>query len=118
MLLEGLLQHYDPPIDETNFDAKPDKKLYNKFYFRRLLQRYKIINKRHYQEVLSSSEELQECEIYMNPSPLEGYKKLVFMHNFKEMKKSFERLFVVSYRNRNRIGIVCCFLKTIALEVK
>lgn len=63
MLLEGLLQHYDPPIDETNFDAKIDKKLYNKFYFRRLLQRYKIINKRHYQEVLSSSEELQECEI-------------------------------------------------------
>lgn len=54
----------------------------------------------------------------MNPSPLEGYKKLVFMHNFKEMKKSFERLFVVSYRNRNRVGIVCCFLKTIALEGK
>ena len=66
--LEGLFPLFDPQADETDFQDKPDKKSYNKFFFRKLLKKYKIINERHYQEVFRTCDDLQQCEIYTNPS--------------------------------------------------
>ena len=56
-LLEGLLRLNSSSDDETDFAPMPDKKTYNKFYFRCLLQKYRIINEQHYQEVLANSVE-------------------------------------------------------------
>ena len=53
-------------------DGKPKKKLFNKFLFRDLVKSHCIINERHYQETLKLDLELQEAEIHMNPSQLEG----------------------------------------------
>lgn len=52
----------------------------------------------------------------MNPAQVEGYKKLIFVHNFKAVSRDFERPPVFEIRDRNRLGIVCRFMKTIALE--
>ena len=51
----------------------------------------------------------------MNPLQW-GYKKLIFVHNFKEVQKSFEQPFVISFRSRNRLQIICRFSWTITLE--
>ena len=97
-------------------DARPKPKKYNKFLFRDICKKLKIINEKHYQEYLKDNNELQECKVYMNPSQVEGYKKLIFAHNFKSVNKTFERPRIFEIRDRNRLGIVCRFLKTIALE--
>ena len=91
-------------------------KKFNKFHFRDICRRLKIINERHYQECLKTESDLQECELYMNPSQVEGYKKLIFVHNFKAVERDFERPRIFEIRDCNRLGIVCRFLKTIALE--
>ena len=38
----------------------------------------------------------------MNPSQVEGYKKLIFVHNFKAVLKDFERSRIFEIRDRNR----------------
>ena len=111
--MENLLLHYQNS-DETDFVAKPKK--FNKFYFHDICKRLRIINEKHYQECLKSEIELQECELYMNPSQVEGYKKLIFAHNFKAVTLDFERPRIHKIRDRNRLGICCRFIKTIALE--
>ena len=111
--MENLLPHYQNS-DETDFVAKPKK--FNKFYFRDICKRLRIINEKHYQERLKSEIELQECKLYMNPSQVEGYKKLIFAHNFKAVTLDFERPRIHKIRDRNRLGISCRFIKTIALE--
>ena len=52
----------------------------------------------------------------MNPSQLEGYKKLIFVDNFKRLSTTFKTPRIYELRDRNRLGICCKFLKTIALE--
>ena len=113
-LLEGLLPVYNPDIDEV--DAMPRKNKYNKFYFRKILSTYNAINERDYQEVLQKNIELQHCKVYMNRNQLEGYKKLIFVHNYRKVSSCFERSFAVNVREKNRLGIACRFLKTIAIE--
>lgn len=54
--------------DDDEVDGPPLKKKYNKFYFRELCDSLNIINEKHYQHCLISSNELKECEIYLNPS--------------------------------------------------
>ena len=102
--------------DDDEVDGPTPKKKYNKFYFRELCDSLNIINKKHYQHCLISYNELKECEIYLNPSQLEGYKKLIFVHNFKRIQQVFEMPKIYEIRDRNMLGIVCRFLKTIALE--
>ena len=80
--LASLVQAFATEEDDE-IDARPLKKKYNKFYFRELCDSLNIINEKHYQHCLISSIELKQCEIYLNPSQLEGYKKLIFIHNFK-----------------------------------
>ena len=73
-------------------DARPLKpKKFNKFHFRDICKSLMIINEKHYQKCLEDSSDLQECELYMNPSQVEGYKKLIFAHNYKAFSKIFER---------------------------
>ena len=104
-------------LNSDEVDAPPVRpKKYNKFYFRDLCRRLKIINEKHYQKCLKTEFELQECELYMKPAQVEGYKKLIFVHNFKSVSRDFERPRVFEIRDRNRLGIVCRFVKTIALE--
>ena len=52
----------------------------------------------------------------MNPSQVEGYEKLIFVHNFQKLKATFEFPKIFEIRDRNRLGICCRFLKTMALE--
>ena len=84
-LLEGLL----PLFEKDEEDGEPPvKKRLNKFYFRDILRR-NVINERH-QGILKTNLELQECELALNPSQLEGYKKLIFVHNFRKMCSTCE----------------------------
>ena len=53
-------------------DRKPKKKLFYKFLFRDLVKSHCVIKERHYQQILKLDLELQEAEIHMNPSQLEG----------------------------------------------
>ena len=113
--LASLVQAFATEEDDE-IDPRPPKKKYNKFYFRELCDSSNIINEKHYQHCLISSIELKKCEIYLNPSQLEGYKKLIFIHNFKRIQQVFEMPKIYEIRDRNILGIVCRFLKTIALE--
>ena len=112
-LLENLLPLFQTS-DEIDGQEKPKK--FNKFIFRNICKRYNIINEKHYQECLKSVNDLQECEVSMNPSQLEGYKKLIFIHNFKRIPSTFTRPQVFQIGDRNRLGICCRFIKTVALE--
>ena len=112
-LLENLLPHFQNS-DEMDGPAKPVK--YNKFIFRDICTKLGIINEKHYQECLKDSKQLQECEIAMNPTQLEGYKKLIFVHNFKKQLQDFQWSPIFEIRDRNRLGIWCRFLKTISIE--
>ena len=113
LLLEDLL----PLFEKDEEDGPPSKKKwYNKFCFRDILRKNLVINERHYQELLKTNTELQECKVALNLSQLEGYKKLIFVQNFRKLSSTFEILFCTTFREKNRLGIVCRFLKTIALE--
>ena len=54
----------------------------------------------------------------MNPSQIAGYKKFIFVHDYRKHAATFPHPFVVSFRECSRLGIVCRFLKTIALEMQ
>ena len=41
-------------------------------------------------------------QMYMNPSQVEGYKILIFVHNYKAVLKDFERPRIFEIRDRNR----------------
>ena len=97
-LLESLLPLFQKST-ETDGANKPMR--YNKFVFRDICKRHNIINEKHYQHCLREVCKLQECEVYMNPSQLEGYKKLIFIQNFKRLSASFERPRIFEIREKN-----------------
>ena len=99
-------------------DGKPKKKLFNKFLFRDLVKSHCIINERHYQETLKLDLELQEAEIHMNPSQLEGYKKILLGHNFRRLSNTFKPPAVTVTENRTKLVMASRFLRTIPMENK
>lgn len=111
-LLENLLT-----VRMDHVDAIPEKPKKMKFYFRELVSNFQILNEKH-QYILTTSTELQDLEICLNPSQLEGYKKLILVHNFCKQCAEFEIPRVLQFSDYNKLGIVCRFLKTIAYENK
>ena len=82
-----------------------------------MVSNFQIIHEKH-QYILTTSTKLQDLEICLNPSQLEGYKKLIFVHNFRKQCAEFEIPRVLQFSDYNKLGIVCRFLKTIAYENK
>lgn len=101
--------------DEPDGPPNPPKK-YNKFLFRSICNSLDIINEKHYQNCLKDVVDLQECEICMNLSQLESYKKLIFVHNFRRLLATYKIPRMYELQEKNRLGICCRFLKTIAIE--
>ena len=80
-LLDTLFQElFTPSFVYANAPLSPErsetKRCYN-FIYCDLVRDLKILNERHYEQCLKDSEELRECEVYLNPAHLEGLKKFL-----------------------------------------
>ena len=80
-LLDTLFQElFTPSFVYANAPLSPErsktKRSYNCIYCD-LVRDLKILNERHYKQCLKDSEELRECEVYLNPAHLEGLKKFI-----------------------------------------
>ena len=80
-LLDTLLQElFTPSFVYANAPLSPERpktKCSNNFIYWDLVRDLKILNKRHYEQCLKDSGELQECEVYLNPPHLKGLKKFI-----------------------------------------
>ena len=94
---------------------RPKSKRSNNFIYWDLVRDLKILNERHYEQCLKDSEELRECEVYLNPAHLEGLKKFL-ARNFLIGYCAFVRLVIIEISGRNSLGAVSLLLGTVAIK--
>ena len=109
---------FTPSFVYANAPLSPErpktKRSYN-FIYCDLVRDLKILNERHYEQCLKDSEELRECEVYLNPAHLEGLKKFL-ARNFLIGYCAFVRLVIIEISGRNSLGAVSLLLGTVAIR--
>ena len=109
---------FTPSFVYANAPLSPErpkiKRSYN-FIYCDLVRDLKILNERHYKQCLKDSEELRECEVYLNAAHLEGLKKFL-VRNFLIGYCAFVRLVIIEISGRNSLGAVSLLLGTVAIR--